>query len=138
MAHCSTCIDSADDSNIQGPLGVKYDDFEGHINVILVIPGIKKPRSGPFAGSTSSKGNTIVDAKFYDQSLRVDIQLVGGQSSTAIKYLYKIKQLPGKISPHLCTYKVGKNKITLNLQKASSGSWRSTLDSKGLETSDDY
>lgn len=132
MAACSHCVDASDDDNIQRPLGVKYDDFADYIRVSLAIPGIKK--AGPFSNHPSR--NTIVDAKFYEQSLRIDVQ-VHSSGNLNIKYLYKVKLLPEKIAPELCTHRIGKNKIVLTIRKKSVGSWLPTLETKGLETADD-
>lgn len=82
-----------------------------------------------------------MDAKFFEQSMRVLVEIEAGKSqkskAAAGKYLYKVKRLPDRIVPEQSHWELQKNKVVVTLRKAKIGSWQRVLDQQGLETAEE-
>ncbi|CAD6192185.1 unnamed protein product [Caenorhabditis auriculariae] len=120
----------SDTSCIPGPLGCRYDDNLNHLEIQLVVPGIREK-------TFMKASNTQVYLKSDPYSLGCTVEIVKidkkkkpPEKTVIDRRFYEVQRFPAEISD--VTFKLKKDCCVLTIRKKTAQSWANQMSQYGM------
>ncbi|EFP08284.1 hypothetical protein CRE_16818 [Caenorhabditis remanei] len=130
MASSSASWKDQDPYSAPGPLGARYDDHPLHLDIQLVVPGIR-PKS--FYRAANTQVNIKSDPfsmKCVVEIVKVDKKKTPPEKSIIDRRFYEIQRFPAEVED--ISWKLKKDCCHLTIKKKVAQSWENQMSQFGM------